>query len=172
MIFLIWACAQDPTTEGTWLSGEIPERESIIDADAPQELLVGGLFGEFSIVTSSGFSSGRGGYTVLRMGESGEEFLCGLNYEIDFVAVASDCFDCQFAFEVYELEVTPAGDLDYCNQFGVSEEEVGNRTAFIGYGSGQAYTKANDGSWYSFGVAEYSEGTQKFDYYEMTESGN
>ena len=172
MIFLFWACAQDPTTEGTWLSGDVPERESILDAEAPQEQLVGGLFGEFSVVGPSGFSTGRGGYTVLRMGESGEEFLCGLNYDVDFVAVANDCTDCQFAFEIYEQEAVAAGDLDYCDQFGVSTEEVGNRAGFIGYGNGRAYTKDNSGSWYAFGVAEYSEGTQRFDYYEMSESGN
>ena len=129
-----------------WLSGEVRKRVNL-DAEAPQEQLVGGLL-EFSVVGPSGFSTGRG-YTVLRMGESGEEFLCGLNYDVDFVAVANDCPDCQFAFEIYEQEAIAAGDLDYCDHSGVSTEEVGNRAGFIGYGNGQAYTKDSSGSWYA-----------------------
>lgn len=152
-----------------WISGELSDRETIIIYEEEQSLLIGGLFGEFSIVSAQGFSSGRGGFTVLRMDESGEEFLCGLNYEIDFVSVADDCFSCTFAFEVYEQAVELQGESDYCALFGASEANYGSRYSFIGYGGNQAYTKEND-QWVSFGVAEYRDATQEFMYHEVQET--
>ena len=103
MTFFLWSCGGE-SVDG-WISGELTNRASIIEYQEEQSLYIGGLFGEFSVVTPQGFSSGRGGFTVLKMDETGEEFLCGLNYDIDFVAVAQDCSSCTFAFEVYEQEV-------------------------------------------------------------------
>ena len=168
MIVVLWMACGGGVVDG-WISGKMSERESIIQYEEEQSMYVGGLFGEFSVVTSQGFSSGRGGFTVLRMGEEGEEFLCGLNYEIDFVDVAQDCSACTFAFEVYEGEVEQQGEEEYCDIFGVSEEEYGSRYAFIGYGGNQAYMKQN-GMWVSFGVAEYQDATQAFTYYEIQET--
>ena len=166
---LLLGCAHEDV-EG-WISGELSDRETVIVYEEEQSLYVGGLFGEFSVVSEQGFSSGRGGFTVLKMDDAGEEFLCGLNFEIDFVAVAEGCDACTFAFEVYEREVEQQGDADYCALFGVSESNYGSRYSFIGYGDNQAYTKEND-VWEPFGVAEYRDATQEFMYYEVQETQN
>ncbi|MAA78981.1 MAG: hypothetical protein CL916_06945, partial [Deltaproteobacteria bacterium] len=129
ILFVLWSCGGDSADD--WISGELTDRASIIEYEEEQSLYIGGLFGEFSVVTPQGFSSGRGGFTVLKMNETGEEFLCGLNYEIDFVAVEEDCSACTFAFEVYEKEVQQQGDEEYCALFGVSESDYGSRYSFI-----------------------------------------
>ena len=167
IVFLLWSCGGEP--EDDWISGELSNRDSIVDYQEEQSLYIGGLFGEFSVVTAEGFSSGRGGFTVLKMNESGEEFLCGLNYEIDFVSVAQDCSACTFAFEIYEQEVQQQGEAEYCSLFGVSESDYGSRHSFIGYGGDQAYTKIN-GEWTAFGVAEYRDATQEFMFHEIQET--
>ena len=167
MLWMVWACAP-PAVEG-WMSGDLPQRDSIISYEEEHEQLFGGVFGEFSVVTTTGFSSGRGGFTVLRMGEE-EEFLCGLNYEIDFVSVASDCSACDFSFAVYEHPAQMQGEPEYCSAFAISTEDVGDRNTFIGYGAGQAFRKTEAGEWEAFGVAEYRESTQFFSYYDVQES--
>lgn len=167
IVFLLWSCGGE-SVDG-WLTGELTDRDSIIEYQEEQSLYIGGLFGEFSVVSEQGFSSGRGGFTVLKMDETGEEFLCGLNYEIDFVAVAQDCSACTFAFEVYEQEVQQQGQEEYCGLFGVSESDYGSRYSFIGYGGNQAYTKQN-GEWVAFGVAEYRDATQEFMFHEVQET--
>ena len=101
--------------------------------------------------------------------EEEESFLCGLNYQIDFVSVAGDCTGCDFAFMVYEHPAVMEGDPEYCALFSVSEGDVGDRNAFIGYGNGQAFRKDTSGEWEAFGIAEYRESTKFFSYYDVQE---
>ena len=114
------AAESTETTTGEWLSGDL-QRDSLVesggspgdydeDDDEEEEFssgYEGGWFGElWEVDPSTGFESGEFGFALLSNEEDGEqEVICEYLAEVQFIAVATGCDSCAFAFDVSIINI-------------------------------------------------------------------